>query len=88
MSHARLAAGGLVSAALIDSLAAELIASGVVLGSRLADRIDAAAELQEPAGREVLRAFAEALRERKGPSLHLVHGGLGREGSSDEIATV
>jgi hypothetical protein len=80
MSHDALSAERLVSAALIDSLAAELIGSGLVRSGRLADRIEAAAERHEPAGQSVLKAFARGLRERRPPDLSLIQGGLAEPG--------
>ena len=90
MTHDALAAGQIVSAALIDSLAAELIGTGLVCRNGLADRIDEAAESHDPNSQKVLRAFARSLRERRPPSLRLVSGGLDdaplglREPSGDE----
>jgi hypothetical protein len=66
----------LVSSALIDSLAAELIATGVVQGRDLAERIERLAEGHEPVGRQILKAFARSLRGQTGPMLTIIDGGL------------
>lgn len=66
----------LVSCALIDSLAAELIATGVVRGRDLAERIERCAEGHEPPGRHILKAFARSLRGQPGTMLTVIDGGL------------
>jgi len=85
MTHDAFAAGQIVTAALIDSLAAELIGSGLVCSGGLADRIEEAAENRDPNSRRVLKAFARSLRERRPPELRLITGGLD-EASSGPVA--
>ncbi|WP_207868703.1 hypothetical protein [Brevundimonas goettingensis] len=66
---------------MIDSLVAELIATGLVQGEDLAERIDRFAEGYEPASQQILKAFARSLRAQAGPMLTVIDGGLGGAGA-------
>lgn len=86
MTKDTLAVDQLLSAALIDSLAAELIGTGVVQGDRLADRIEGVAEHHASVRQAMLKALARGLRGQQEPTLRLIRGGLAASDADAPIA--